>query len=778
MNKIKWVEDKPLSFVEPAPSLFQDSLILSKELAKRNIHCENEIRAFLDPAYYSQTSPFTFPEMDKAITRILNAAHENELIGIWGDFDVDGQTSTAVLLDGLTRMGAKVIYHIPVRKIESHGMQLSAFKTFLKQKPSLIITCDTGISELNTIKFAHSIGVDVIVTDHHTLPNTLPDAFAIVNPHQLPNEHPLSYLAGVGTSFQLIRALEQRNALPFDSACMHDLVALGTIADLAPLRSENRFYAQMGLKLMNSKIRPAFAAMFEISQASTSHITESTIGFNIAPRLNSSGRLSDANENVKFLLSEQPSYCLEFAKKLEQFNIERKAAVDSITQKADRKIEDTPSLIDEPALVLSDQGWNPGVLGIAAGRLAEKFNKPVILLNINGEAASGSVRSIRGIDITAAIRENDKCLTRYGGHAMAAGLSLPVNNIDIFSSDLMKSVKMQSDNLPQEKELIIDHVIRINEVGDQLLNELEQLSPFGQENPSLIFMSKNLEILSTNPLGTSGKHTRIIVQDVAGNTSSLINWNSNFQPIPCDRIDIAFAIQPNDFRGKSSFYLKYIDHREYDPDSISLAQSAYAIEVEDFRQADNQLLLVKEISLKEPNIQIWYEGLQEPAGIKVQDRNHLRQVKDLVILAAPQSIMVLNQILEISKAEHVTFFNIHNHEESMKEFLSSLGGAIKYYQKKSGVEATLEGLGMQLGQTEETILNGLLWFKERGNINFSYNPQGKIVFQDINNSIKTTRIPQVEQNLNKSLKETAAFRKYYERVDVNLLLRRKNPLGD
>jgi single-stranded-DNA-specific exonuclease len=776
-NKRNWIEQELLPLKESTSSLFNNTLIICKELTKRNIHSKGDIKAFLDPAFYSQTSPFAFSEMDKATSRIIKAIHDNELIGIWGDFDVDGQTSTAVLLDGLTRMGAKVVYHIPVRKIESHGMQLSAFKTFMKQKPSLIITCDTGISEFDTIEFAHSIGVDVIVTDHHTLPSNLPNAHAIINPHQLPKGHPLSYLAGVGVAYQLIRAFDQLNVLTFDSACLHDLVALGTIADLAALKSENRFYAQMGLNQLNSKIRPAFSAMFEISQTRFTQITEGTLGFNIAPRLNASGRLSDANENITFLLSEQPSYCLEFARRLEQLNIDRKAAVDAINLMAESKIEKTLSLIDEPALILSDHGWVPGVLGIAAGRLAEKYNRPVILLNIHNGIASGSVRSINGIDITMAIRENEKYLIRYGGHAMAAGLSMPVEKITEFSSELMKSVKKQSDKPPNENDLFIDHAIGINEIDDQLLQELDQLSPFGQGNPSPLFMSRNLEILSTNSLGRTGKHTRVTVQDVEGNTSSVISWNSNIRTIPCDRIDIAFKIQPNDFRGKNSYYLEYIDHQEYNPDTFTLNQSAHQIEIEDFRHVKDQLLILNEILLQEPNIQLWYEGLQKPDGFNIHDRKGLNRTKNLAILSAPPSFMVLNEVIEISQAEHIFFFNIHKFNGRIKEFLTILGGMVKFYLKKPEMDVTLKELGMQMGETEETILNGLFWFKQHGDINFMYDTHGTLIIQK-NNAKKTTPNPQVELNLNKSLKETAAFRKYYERVHAQLLLRKTTGSGD
>ncbi|MDO9546426.1 MAG: single-stranded-DNA-specific exonuclease RecJ [Pelolinea sp.] len=771
-----WIESNPPSLSAEIASLFNNSLILNYELAKRNVQTIEEVNAYLDPASYPQASPFSFPEMDKAVDRIIKAIRDGEIIGVWGDFDVDGQTSTAILFDGLTRMGANVVYHIPVRALESHGMQLKAFKTFIKHRPSLVITCDTGISEFETIEFARSIGVDVIITDHHTLPNTLPNAQSIINPHQLPDGHPLSYLAGVGTAFQLIRALEHTGAFGVDIASYYDLVALGTIADLAPIKSENRFYAQMGLAQLNLNLRTAFSAMFKTSQARISMIDENTLGFNIAPRLNASGRLSDANENIKFLLSNDQLFCKEFAVGLEQLNISRKAVVETIFHMAKSAIEENLSIVNEPVLILSNQGWERGVLGIAAGRLSELYAKPVILLNIENGIAAGSVRSTMGIDITAAIRENDEHLIRYGGHPMAAGLSIPIEKIGEFSRGLMKSVKKQLNMLQFKKELIIDHTIGINSISDQLLKELKQLSPFGQENSAPIFASLNLEINSTSPLGMAEKHTQITVQDVEGNTTSLINWNSEMRPIPFDRIDIAYYIRPDEYRGKNTYYLEYVDHREHVPDSINLDALPFHIEYEDHRQDMDQLLSVKEIISKKDNIQIWYEGLAKPDGLKVLGRKGLMKNKNLLILSAPQSFTILNEIINISQPELVFFFNIPNERDDIKEFLSGLGGAIKYYLKNLNADISLNALSIHLGHTEETILNGLIWFKERGHINYVCDPDGKLIFHK-NNGQKLVLDPKIEANLNKSLKETSAFRKYYKRVNPNLLLRKIWDLG-
>ena len=768
---MNWIEAKPLSLGDAIASRFNDSLILNHELAKRNLHTIKEVNAYLDPLCYSQTSPFSFPEMDKSINRIIKAIRSEEIIGIWGDFDVDGQTSTAILFDGLTRMGATVIYYIPVRASESHGMQLEAFKSFIKQHPGLIITCDTGISENDTIEFARSLGVDVIITDHHSLPITLPNAYSIVNPHQLSDSHPLSYLAGVGTAFQIMRALDEKGICEFDIESFYDLVALGTIADLAEIKSENRFYAQMGLLQMNQNFRTAFTAMFEKSQTTISNINENTLGFNIAPRLNASGRLSDANENVKFLLSDDQIFCRKFAKDLEQLNIDRKAAVETVLIRAERLIKNTPPLVNEPVLILSNQGWERGVLGIAASSLTKTYHRPVILLNIENGIAAGSVRSIKGINIISAISENDQHLIQYGGHPMAAGLSIPAERIADFSLGLMNSVRNQLDKLPSKSELVIDHSIGINSISDQMLNELIQLSPFGQGNPAPIFASRNLEIISMSPLGITEKNSQITVQDFNGSTKTLISWNSEIQPIPFDRIDFAYYIRPDEYRGINSYYLEYIDHQEYIHDSIVLDASPISIDFEDHRLDTNQLLITKNIISRTGNLQIWFEGLEKPIGFKVCDRTQLQKKENLVILSAPHSYAVLNEVIENSMPKMVYFCNLQNDQDDVKTFLSGLGGFIKHHLKKPYAEISLNALSIQLGQTEETIFNGLSWFKEQGNISFLCDSHGKI---SIGKGISKNLIERskVENNLIKSLKETSAFRKYYRRVNPILLLRK------
>jgi single-stranded-DNA-specific exonuclease len=755
-------------------SAFQKSLILSLELEKRGLRTTAAYKAYLEPTTYQQTSPFSFSEMELAVQRIIKAINNGETIGIWGDFDVDGQTSTSILLNGLNQMGAKAIFHIPIRATESHGMQINAFKSFLKLGPSLILTCDTGISDHVAIEYAQSIGIDVIITDHHTLPDTLPRAYAIINPHQLPANHPLSYLAGVGTAFQVIRALNITGKYGFIVENLYDLVALGTIADLAVLKSENRFYAQMGLKQMNQSLRTAFKSMLSVSQTKNQLITENTIGFNIAPRLNAAGRLSDANGNVRFFFSNDKEYCIDFARSLEQFNYMRKIAVEGVLQSAQDMIRCDPSLINESLIILQRQGWERGVLGIAAGQLAELYNRPVILLNIEGKNAAGSARSINGIDITAAIRENEKYLTRYGGHSMAAGLSLPTNKLPNFTFGLIKSLRTQGSKISINKKLNIDHFLSFSNIGNPLLDELMQLAPFGQGNRSPVFVSRNLEIIKIKPLGSTKKHIQITLRDMDGNIQQAIKWNSENQSIPFDRIDIAYHIQPDEYRGKNTFFLEYIDHRESIPDSIHLDALTYQIEFEDYRHDPDEFGSLNEIIKKTDGNQIWFEGLKKPKGIKVKTRTQLQEIEELIILTAPPSYAVLNEIFEAAHAKKVYFFGTQLNSDDMNTFLTNLGGLIKHCLNIKITDISLKSFAEQLCQTEGTILLGLSWFSAYGNISFSYDLSGKVKL------IKASYpsgddLPTIEQNINNSLKETSAFRSYYLRVNPeNLLLKKEN----
>ncbi|MGB9641009.1 MAG: single-stranded-DNA-specific exonuclease RecJ, partial [Anaerolineales bacterium] len=373
-------------------------------LVQRGIVTTQGAQAYLNPAYYPVTSAAELPGMERAVERIENAIQKGETIGVWGDFDVDGQTSTTVLVEGLKLLGAKVLYHIPIRETESHGVNIRELEKLVQCGATLILTCDTGISAHAAADWAREHQVDFLVTDHHDLPSELPRATVLINPKFLSNGHPLSTLPGVGVAYKLIEALYQQAGLTDQLPALHDLVALGIIADIAELSGDARFLAQCGIQMLRQTERLGLKTLLNNAEINPNMLTEEHISFGIAPRLNAVGRLGDANPIVSFLTTKDEQVAHQIAYEIEGYNEQRKRLTEDVFQSALYQLENNRSLLDDAALVLYHPHWHPGVLGIVASRLVERFGKPVILLSGTAEqGARGSARSIEGVHITNAI---------------------------------------------------------------------------------------------------------------------------------------------------------------------------------------------------------------------------------------------------------------------------------------------------------------------------------------------------------------------------------------
>ncbi len=431
--------------------------IILQTLVRRGFSDPALAEQFVDFTKYQPSSPYELPDMEKGISRILQAASSDQKIGVWGDFDVDGQTSTAILVSTLRQIGANVIYHIPVRGPETHGIGLKALQDFIRQGVKVILTCDTGISASESIAYAQSRGIDVVVTDHHLLPQELPPAYALINPRRLPASHPLSTLPGAGTALKFAEALLAEEGLAEKAVLLHDLAALGCVADLAELSGETRYLVQSGLNQIRAEPRPALAAMLEAAGVAYASMGEEHISFNLAPRLNAVGRLGDANPMVNFLLSSDPVEIAVTINQVEGLNLRRKTLCDQVFQGAMAMLEKDRALLDQPILILHHPEWPAGIVGIVASRLVEMFHRPVILLvTPPGEPARGSARSVEGIDITAAITQNQQHLISFGGHPMAAGLSLDSGNLEVFKREMNKTVMNMASGQVTKPDLIID----------------------------------------------------------------------------------------------------------------------------------------------------------------------------------------------------------------------------------------------------------------------------------------------------------------------------------
>ncbi|MEP6987257.1 MAG: single-stranded-DNA-specific exonuclease RecJ, partial [Chloroflexota bacterium] len=447
----RWLDPVPLTVPDELLQAVGGHVVVAERLVRQGIMTPLAAETFLSPAAYKPASPYEMPDMDRAVTRLQKAIAEHEHILVWGDFDVDGQTSTALLVSALKDLGAQVVYHIPNRFTEGHGIHLPTLNILLKDI-DLLLTCDTGITANSAIHLAHMHHVDVVITDHHALPYILPEAEAIINPMLLHEGHPLRELPGVGTAYQLVRALYDET--PSDH--LLDLVALGIVADVMVQVDDTRYWLQRGLEVLRNAPRPGIQAILERAEINPPDLTESDIGFSIGPRLNALGRLADANPAVELLTTSDKSIITERVNELEGLNQKRRFLTRQVYEGAQQKIEADDSLLKYAALVVSGEGWHSGVVGIVASRLAEDYACPVIIFSENEGLLSGSARSVAGCNIIEAIRSQSSLLKTFGGHNMAAGLSLPTENLFEFRRGLSSYVRESLGTSKVEPQLAID----------------------------------------------------------------------------------------------------------------------------------------------------------------------------------------------------------------------------------------------------------------------------------------------------------------------------------
>lgn len=764
---MKWIEPKQIIPSDEIIGAYQNTILLAEQLTSRGIINRSQAIRYLDPDQYNPSSPFEFPYMEHAVRRISTAIDQGETIGIWGDFDVDGQTATAVLLKAFRAIGARVRYHIPVRADESHGIKQAYLDEFVRKGVQLLITCDTGISEFDTLTYAKSIGLDVILSDHHTPQPQLPQAYAIINPRLLPESHPFYPLAGVGTAFQIVRALIHSHFRTIQPDPFLDLVALGTVADLAELRSENRFYTQAGLRKMNEATSPALQAVLNSARLQEGSIDESHISFIFAPRLNAAGRLDDANQNVDFLLTTDERFAEQYAAKLEILNNQRKIAVNSVYHSAKALLQREPGLEKYPVILLTHPDWEPGVVGIAASMLVEEYEKPAILLRTERNFAKGSARSIEGVNIIQSIAENHSFLANFGGHPMAAGLSLQVEQIQAFREALSKSINQQTEGKRPEKTLQIDSYLPFANININLIQEIERLSPFGPGNPSPVLVTKNLEVAKKTSFGRSGEHIQCILRDQHGDTRKAIWWRGAAQKPPKSPIDLAYTVKRDNYRRASSVSLEWMDHRESIPESIEISPPKRRMDVFDFRLSENQMRLLKKLMNKE-KIQSWQEGVGSQLDQTAKTRTQLSKSDALAILFPPPEFAVIHDVLDQAAPKTLYLFNLTKPNDTLKGFLLDLAGLVKNCLNQKNGQGYLSEFAAQLGHREGTVEMGLKWLQAKGEILIEIEEDQ---FHLKNGTQKTSQVlMQCTQSLRNLLQETAAFRSFYLRIDQDRII--------
>ena len=756
----RWLDPHPVNVPASFAGLNLPPFI-EQILLRRGISSPEEADAFLHPDAIPSTP---FPNIESAIERIQSAIHNKEMICVWGDFDVDGQTSTTLLVQTFQALGADVIYYIPIRGKESHGVHIDSLKLIIDNGAKLIVTCDTGITAYEAVEYANSRGVDVVITDHHDLGETLPNATAIINPKLLPKNHLLSNLAGVGVVYKLAEALLDDGSRSIvhglRSDTLLDLVALGLIADVALLKGETRSLAQKGIEALRKTNRLGLKVIAELSGTNLETLTEETIGFTFAPRLNALGRLGDANPAVELLLTQDAARARVLAAQIEGLNAQRRLLTSNVYQAAEAQLRENPDLLNEPAIVLSNRGWPGGVVGIVANKLVDRYHKPAILLNESEDGIMrGSARSIEGLHITEAIATQKDILRNFGGHPMAAGMSFDADKLTEFRRGLGKAIEKQlGEVVREEPTLQIDAWLGLGEIDISLAESLEMLAPFGAGNPSLTLASRNVTLKASSTIGKTKEHLRLNIEDEAGNTQSILWWGGAGEVLPesGSTFDIAYSLRASTYRGQKQATLQFEEFRITEENPVEIKKAK--LEIKDLRLQSSTFDI-------QPSTLIWAEGAEKAKG---KSRFDLHQSDEFVIYTTPPSPVDLRKALEIVKPKTISVFAIPPAEEKPEVYLNRLAGLCKYAINQRGGKATVHELAAAMASRESAIQIGLDWLAAGGQLLVS-------IEEDIISlsAAKQEKNPYLQAELFIALKgilnETSAYRKYFATVDLKTL---------
>jgi len=739
---------------------------VAETLARRGITTVSAARAFLNPDAYTPTPPEALPDLERAAARLTEAIARGEQICVWGDFDVDGQTSTTLLVATLRELGGRVRYHIPVRATESHGISLPHLAAEIDAGAELVLTCDTGVSEDEAIAYANERGVPVIVTDHHELPLALPPAYAVVNPHRLPEAHPLATLPGVGVAYKLAQALYALSGREGEAAQHLDLVALGIVADVAMLQGDARYLLQRGLLALRETRRLGLQALIASAGLQAAQLREEDIGFGLAPRLNALGRLGDANVIVEFLTTDDLARARVLAAQLEGLNQQRKLLCTQVEQGAEALLERDPTLLEDAALVLAHPGWPAGVIGIVANRLVERYDRPTVLIALGEDGVGrGSARSVEGCHITEAIAEQAALLRGFGGHAMAAGLAIDAEQISRFRRRLSAAVLAQRGRAP-EPTLQIDGYLPLEALSLELVADLERLAPFGPGNEPLTLATRDVTIQHHSALGRTGEHLQVVVEDAAGTSQRVVWWRWSGAPLPEGPFDLAYKVGMNSFRGAVNLQVQWVDARVVAPPEPVVEAPSSRLVIEDFRQAVQPLAAVAPWLGRE-DVQVWAEAQQEIAGLT---RAQLTPAGTLVIWSAPPGPEVLQAALVQVAPQRVVLVGVDPGMDARDIFLKRLAGAVKYVLRTNGGQVSLAMLAGVTAQREATVRLGLAWLEAQGHITIVEESTGALQLAPGSGQANETTSRQVMLLLRAALAEAEAYRRYFVQADAERLL--------
>lgn len=555
MSRYRW------NVLPPAPHQFLVSNssippLIAQLLFNRGLREPAQIASFLAIDQNLCHSPLLLPDVHRAVARIYRALLSGEPIAIYGDYDADGITATALLVQGFSALGGTVIPYIPHRLTEGYGLKTAALENLKQQGIGLVVTVDCGITSLSEVKRARRIGLDIVITDHHTPLPELPPAVAIINPKLDGSTYPFTELTGAGVAFKLLQALYQSVGREEQIEGMADLAALGTVADISPLLGENRYLVKQGLMVMNSRPRLGISALVEQAGLSGGSLEAESISWMIAPRLNAAGRLDHAMTSYKLLTTDSPIEARRLARWLDQKNAERQKLTASTLARAREQVLARGI---SPLLMASDRDYFIGIAGLVASRLADEFYRPTVVIKTGEKLSSGSCRSIPEFNIIAALKESQDLLSQFGGHSQAAGFTLPTRNLPQFEERLANMAAAQLADVDLRPGLEIDAEAMLSGLGGETFQLTQQLAPFGRGNPVPTYLSRNVNVTDCRTMGNGGEHLRLKITQGGPRWDGVAFRLGSCLADVAPNMDIVYNLEIDRWQGKETLRLNILD---------------------------------------------------------------------------------------------------------------------------------------------------------------------------------------------------------------------------
>ena len=538
--------------------------LMATLLANRGLDDPAEARRFLDPRLADLPDPFAMKGMAAAVDRILAALDAGERICIWGDYDVDGVTSAAQLLAFFEAIACPAEYFVPDRFVDGYGLAEPRIRELAARGVDLLITVDCGVSAVAEVAVANELGLDVIVVDHHQVPPVVPDALVVLDPVQSGCLYPYKGLAACGVTFMLLIALRQRmraqgrfsGAPQPDLRRWLDLTAIGTVADMVPLTGVNRVIVARGLRVITSGQRPGVEALCKVAGVEAGRVTAGRIGFHLGPRINAAGRVAHAGAGVELLTTRDPAAARTTAEQVDAWNLERRELQQAVFEEACAQVDAGPDPAERRAIVVASEGWHPGVVGIVASKLVERYHRPTVVLCLEGGVAKGSARSISGFRLVAHLRLIDELLVAYGGHDHAAGLTLAASDVERFAAALDDQARAALEPRHLRPRLSIDAAAPLDRVSFALVESLARLAPHGMGNPEPALLATGVLVRDRRVVGKDGSHLKLTL-DAGGDSLDAIAFGmAHLSPEPGDLVDIVYVPEINWYRGNARLQLR------------------------------------------------------------------------------------------------------------------------------------------------------------------------------------------------------------------------------